>query len=250
VFRSVLVAFAGNNVLPARAGEVLRMGYLARLGEAPVSAAVAIVVVERMMDMGMLAVFALATIGLAVMDVSAPLMLYGVTGVLLTGLGLAVAAARRPDLVIAGVELAARPLPDRFGQFVVRQASGVSQGLAALSSITAVVMVVVWTFLFWLSGVAGIALWIWAFGLDVPWYASIVVLVFVGVGGMLPSSPGAVGTWHYFARSGLTSLGVSASTAASFAIVGHFMAIVPWTVISLPILLAHRRRVAVTEANP
>jgi hypothetical protein len=65
----------------------------------------------------------------------------------------------------------------------------------------------------------------------------IVVIVFVAFGTMLPSSPGFVGTYHYFATAALVFMGIAEESAAAFATLAHLMAIVPFTLIALPFLM-------------
>ena len=53
---------------------------------------------------------------------------------------------------------------------------------------------------------------------------------------MLPSAPGFIGTYHYFAALALGLFGVSTELAASFAIVGHAVAIIPFTILLSPLV--------------
>jgi hypothetical protein len=55
-----------------------------------------------------------------------------------------------------------------------------------------------------------------------------------------------VGTFHFFAMTAMSMLGVPATTATSFAVVAHFVAVIPLTLVSVVVLssdwLAWRRR--------
>jgi hypothetical protein len=88
--------------------------------------------------------------------------------------------------------------------------------------------------------------WLWAFGLDLPLYAPLIVMVFLAIGTMIPSSPGFIGTYHVACAYALELLGVEPAMAASVAIAGHFMATVPWTLtglfVSLPTIRAVWKR--------
>ena len=116
-------------------------------------------------------------------------------------------------------------------------------GFSALRSSRAVAQAFALTFLTRLVGMLTIQCWIWAFGLDLPIYASLIVTVFLSIGTMVPSSPGFIGTFHVAVAYALELMGVDSGMAASVAIAGHFMATVPWTVIGLFVTLPTIRSV-------
>ncbi|KAA3659534.1 MAG: UPF0104 family protein [Calditrichaeota bacterium] len=61
--------------------------------------------------------------------------------------------------------------------------------------------------------------------------ASLVLLVMVSIGIMIPASPGFVGTYHYFCVQGLALFGVGANDASSFAIILHISNYIPMTLL-------------------
>ena len=60
-----------------------------------------------------------------------------------------------------------------------------------------------------------------AFGLSLPFQAAVMVTVFTAFGKIIPSSPGAIGTFHYLVILVLTSFQVGKETALGYAIVLH-----------------------------
>jgi uncharacterized membrane protein YbhN (UPF0104 family) len=60
-----------------------------------------------------------------------------------------------------------------------------------------------------------------AFHLPVPWYAGLFVAVVVNLGGLVPSSPGAIGVYHYLAVLALSPWLHDSGIALGFAIVTH-----------------------------
>ena len=116
-------------------------------------------------------------------------------------------------------------------------------GFSALRSSRAVLEAVALTFLTRLVGMLTIQCWIWAFGLDLPLYAPLIVTVFLSVGTMIPSSPGFIGTFHVSVAYAFELMGVEPAMAASIAVAGHFMATVPWTIIGLFVSLPAIRSV-------
>jgi uncharacterized membrane protein YbhN (UPF0104 family) len=71
-----------------------------------------------------------------------------------------------------------------------------------------------------------------------PWFATATGTLAT----LLPSSPGYVGTFDYFAMLGLTAYGASRSVAAAFALLVHLVLWVPVTVIGGIMLLGGSRR--------
>jgi glycosyltransferase 2 family protein len=57
---------------------------------------------------------------------------------------------------------------------------------------------------------------------------------------LLPSSPGYVGTFDYFAALGLTAYGASLGAATAFALLVHLVLWVPVTVLGFALLLVGR----------
>ena len=234
VVKSLLVAFVGNAIFPLRAGEVMRVAYLSRhgMGEAPPTSCVAVLVVERLLDTLFLFLLLASIVlaGLVELPNNAVVLLAAGFAVLL-----AVVlwwTANRPEQVVAVF----------FGSpFVAAKVERFSRGLATVSRARGLKAVVL-TAGYWAFQALSIRIWLWAFNVDLAWYAPLVVIVFIAFGAALPSSPGYVGTYHFFAISGLTLLGVGQETAVSIATVGHFLAIVPMTLAGITILAGERSR--------
>jgi len=53
--------------------------------------------------------------------------------------------------------------------------------------------------------------------------AALFVMVVANLGILIPSSPGYIGTFHFFALSALAVFGVARETALSYAVVSHAM---------------------------
>ncbi len=66
---------------------------------------------------------------------------------------------------------------------------------------------------------------------------------------LLPSSPGYVGTFDYFAILGITAYGASRAAAAAFALLVHFLLWLPPTVVGALCLMSLRGPRAGARAN-
>jgi hypothetical protein len=242
-----LLGFTGSNVLPFRLGEILRVDYLARRTGHPRSFLLGTVAVERLMDAAvLLLLFALivpTVLDRSLMEGSYPLFLAATAAAVLTGI-LVVRWGGLPEVV--GRLL--RPLGSRVaGAAEVHVERGVT-GLLALSHARWAPAALGATGLYWLTGIGSFTVIMAAFGLDLPWYAPFLVAAVTSLGTALPSAPGFVGTYHYFAALGISFLGVDPSVAASFAIVAHAMAFLPFTLLGLG-FFAHILRVQVGGAG-
>ncbi len=232
--RSVFLGFVGNNVLPLRLGELLRVGFLARTTKVSAEGCLALVALERVVDTFCLLVVLGICAVVASVDVSADFRLLLTGVVVAAALGGALFVARNPQLAIRIATWGASFLGPRVSRIVGVRATRFAEGLAALASSKLLSSVLALSLGSWVAGLLSVEVVLWAFGLSLPWYAPLVVLAFLAFGTMLPSSPAFVGTYHYFGAMALGVLGVGVDEATAFAVVAHFMAFVPFTVIALP----------------
>jgi uncharacterized protein (TIRG00374 family) len=237
IFRSILLAFAANNVIPLRAGDLLRVEYLARTGRAARTACLAVVAFERLLDTLSVALLLAATLPLAAVRV--PLGTSFVVGVALAACGAAalVLAARRRDALARLAARVAALLGERASAAVARHTQTFFGALDAAGSPRVFAGLLGLSLGGWLQSVVSLELWIRAFGWSLPWYAPVVVLGFVTFGIAIPASPGHVGTYHFFASAAMLALGRTKEEAASFALVGHAVAVIPYTLLAAPLLL-------------
>lgn len=238
-----LSGYVTDNLLPFRLGELVRIDLLARAGEVSRSSTIAVVGLDRLIDlMSMLLLFAVAA-PLLTFDLARADRLAIVTFIMVAGLALALWLATHPSAISRGTAIVVRPLTPAIQQWVVEKAQRFSEGLGALRSRSMIATVMGITLVARLVGMLTIQCWLWAFDLSLPLYAPLIVLLFISIGTMIPSSPGFIGTFHLACAYSLELMGVEPGMAASVAIVGHFMATVPWTVGGLFVCLPGIRRV-------
>lgn len=238
--RAVFAGYFGNAVLPARVGELMKAGYLSRVGSPTLTACFAFLAVERVFDLVVIAIVAL-WVSFVVLNEQAG------GGVLLfslaagTGAVVLVVLARSPQRVVAFARAGIRLLGPRVDAAISPRIETFLEGLSALDTARRLIPVVLSTLLYWGASVATIAIWPLAFGLSLPWYTPLVVMVFLSLGTALPSTAAFVGTYHYAAAAALTIVGVSRETAVAVAVFVHAATFVPWTIaagliIMLPLL--------------
>ncbi|MBW2376283.1 MAG: flippase-like domain-containing protein [Deltaproteobacteria bacterium] len=226
-FTPLLGGYVTDNIFPFRLGELVRIDLLARAGDISRGSTVAVVALERLLDLISFLILFAAVVPILAIDLSGDgriaWALGAVVGTLLAVAWLVANPSRFPAIIV----FFSRPFSQRVQAWLFQT----SQRFVDL------------TFLTRLVGMLTVQCWLWAFGLELPVYAPLVVTVLLAIGTLLPSSPGFIGTFHVAVAYALELMGVDAGMAASVAIAGHFMATVPWTVIGLFVTLPTIRSV-------
>ena len=238
VFRSILLAFVGNNLLPFRAGEVLRVGYLTRKEKSKAASCTATVALERFLDVFVLAFLFTGLLAFSLVDWSQSGVLnkwYVLSALLLIGVGMSAIAwsSRYPSKVVDFAVRLTKPFGDRAAEVVEQLARDFMAGLHGVNSYSRGLSAAAITLGYWLTSVGSVAIWMWAFGFSVPLYAPAVVALFTAFATVIPSSPGFVGTYHYFVTVSLGIVGIEGAKAVSFALVGHAVSTIPFTVVGV-----------------
>ncbi len=223
----LIIGFAVNNLLPARLGEFARAYMLGQREDISKSLSFATVVVERLLDGLTLLVFLLA------LSFFFPLPGWGqrmgflaalfFLGALAFLFFLLYREAQALRLVRRISSLLSPSWADSLERLLTSFVAGVESlrqrhllpGLALLS-------VSIWAFeatsYFFLT---------WAFPISLSplsrVMAALFVTVVVNLGVLIPSSPGYVGTFHFFAMSALSVFGAGREVALSYAVVSHAM---------------------------
>lgn len=219
------VGLLANNVLPLRAGELVRVLSLCRESGLRRTAVLATVGVERVFDLGVIAVLQLAVAAyLPDAAVARRFTLLAVAIIVLAVVVvavLAVAPARR----VAGAFLIRLPGLRSRGAVLI---DSLRTGLAALRDRQLAAVALLWTLASWL--VLAFSGWcvLRAFGLHLPWHAAVFLLVAVTFAQAVPASAGSVGVFELAARSALVAYGVPPAVALSAGLVLHAVSALPF----------------------
>lgn len=225
-----LGSIALNNVLPLRAGDIVRAVIFPSAIGVPRTAAIGSIVMERLVDL--LTLLVCLAIG-AVALKAHPLPDWLRDGaVLLASAGIATlflifffsgSLSRR--LRAIGESRAEGSLPRK----ALGLAAELLAGFRQMSGWRTLLLVFGLSALAWL-GEMGLFLSLMAgFGLGVDPLAALLVMAFATLSTLAPSSPGYVGPFHLAAFTSLILLGVDEETATSFAVLSHLMLWVPTT---------------------
>jgi glycosyltransferase 2 family protein len=236
LFAITMIGFMANNVLPARLGEFVRAYALGRSEALPASLPFATIVIERIFDGFTLLVFLVG--GLSFLRPTRTLLwaaglACGLYVVVLASL-LAIRTGHGLGLLTAVLER----LPERVGVPARRLLESFRAGLDVLGDPAAVVGTALLSIVIWVVNALGVEAMFRAFSLDLPFYASFLVLGVIAVALVLPSAPGYVGPFQAGTVQGLALLGVTRETALSLSIVYHLCNYIPITIAGLAYLSA------------
>jgi hypothetical protein len=243
--RPFLVSIAMNNTLPLRVGDVMRaVGFRSTLRSSPM-AVVGTLLVERLLDVVVL--LAIFFAGLLLLDrgvIPAPFLFGGaLVGFVATATLLSLILVPDPLRRLASRILHRAPLGE--GRLRARALSLSNQffdSLAVARPAHRVLTLLALSVLAWTLEGTMYACVAWSLGVDGsaagPWFA----LATGTLATMIPSSPGYVGTFDYFAVLGLTAFGATRVVALTFALLVHILLWLPVTLVGTAYLLVPARR--------
>jgi len=238
VAASLLVGYLANNVLPARLGELVRSHHLGDRTGISRASVLGTVVVERIVDTGVLvAIASTAIVVLSVRGLVASAVLLGlaVTGLLVAGLALALVAHRLPfaDRVIAAVER--RPS-------VAGAAARLRGGLAVAGRPRTMAGAIGWSVAAWAATIVAFAAAGQAIGLELTWGQAALLAAGVSLVTAIPAGPGYVGTFELAAVQIGQAVGIDADAAFALALLVHASILLVTSVGGVTALLATGRR--------
>jgi uncharacterized protein (TIRG00374 family) len=237
MFPIVAIGYMGNNIYPARAGELLRAVVLKRKEGISISASLATIVVERVFDGVVMLGFVflnlpeLATLTTAsgfVGDIQT-LALWGSIA-FLGALGIFMAAAMFPvqaERIIG--KLIQVLLPTKFQEKVAEVVGRFLNGLESLRSPRDAIMVLLTSLVIWLLETGKYWFVMHAFDFKVSFFALMLMNGIVNLATTIPSAPGYVGTFDAPGIAVLTAYGVDQGIAAGYTLVLHAALWVPIT---------------------
>ena len=239
MFPITTIGYMGNNVYPARAGEVLRAVILRRKEGVSVSASLATIIVERIFDgVVMLAFVFLNLPELAKMTNASGFVgniqqvaVIG-TGVFLGALIVFLMAGMFPQTAAkVGFWFIFRLTPKRLHERIIGLMTKFLDGLASLRSPVNVLMVFFTSVLIWLLETGKYWFVMHAFNFRVSFFALMLMNGIVNLATTIPSAPGYIGTFDAPGIAVLTAYGVEHSVAAGYTLVLHVALWLPITLL-------------------
>lgn len=236
VFWANMAGYLGNSILPARAGELVRAAYLARRSQVSMSFALAVGLVERLVDLTALVVlgaFALSSIG-----IMPPLFQQALNGIaIIGGIGLLfVFILPRLEKIISRLILVFPILTDAHRSKINAILGQFLNGLKSLHGFSRAIQFTALTGLIWLMDAVGTVLLSYILRIPLLLQQAFVLLAALGLSSAIPSTPGGIGIVQFVAVSVLAPFGIPQEDALAFIIISQmlsYLIILFWGLLSL-----------------
>ena len=232
LFPTVVIGYMGNNVYPARAGEVLRSYVLRRREAVPMSASLATVLLERIFDGLVMLLFIFVTLPFAPLPPTYRLFVFILSALFLILFLIFMLLAARPQRMSSLYTLLVdRLIPHRwrtiahglFDRFII--------GLQSLRSPRELSQIMIFSLLIWL--IETLTYWIvmHAFSLNLSFSVLMLMTAVVNLFTTIPSTPGYVGTFHAPGIAILMQFGLPQPIASGYTVVLHIALWLPITLL-------------------
>jgi len=232
LFPIVVIGYMGNNVYPARAGEVLRSYVLRRNCGIAMSASLATVVLERLFDGLVMLLFVAITLPFAPLPNTFRTLVIGFSAMFIAALIGFIAVAAYPQrmsrLYTLAVDRFAPPflrprIHGLFDRFII--------GLQSLRSPREMLVILITSTLIWLGETLKYWFVMHAFPFEVSFLVLMLMTAVVNLFTTIPSTPGYIGTFDAPGIAILTQFGVAHAIAAGYTLVLHVALWLPVTLL-------------------
>lgn len=239
LFPIVCIGYMGNNIFPARAGEILRAYVLKRSEGVSMSASLAPIVVERVFDGLVMLMFVFITLPFVPISRDLRLFVSAASMLFFSALLIFFALAARPE---AAQTLYGRTfrriVPERFRHPIDGFLARFLTGLSFLHSGRDIGMVFVTSVFIWLTETLKYWFVMHAFdhldgGFPVPFYVLMLMNGIVNLATTIPSAPGYIGTFDTPGVAVLAAYGVDRALAFGYTIVLHAALWFPITILGV-----------------
>jgi uncharacterized protein (TIRG00374 family) len=218
------VGYMGNNVLPARAGEALRVVLLSSRTDASKRTVIGSIIAERLLDVIALAVIFVVTVygvlGAKVLPTDRPILTAGISVLALALVCVGLWVLRRHH-VFERVRDWLRPLADAPRAMLAREG----------------VVLLVATFVLWAVEAAVYYAVARSVELGISMTGALYLVALTNFVAALPAAPGSIGTFDAAVAWGANRLGASGSAAVSYLLMLRFVLYVPITVFGFVVLV-------------
>ncbi len=252
LWHAVAIGFMANNLLPFRAGEVVRTIAASRLAGARFSAVLSSIAVERIFDG--LAVVALLSLSLIASDLPPDVAVGGVS----VRHAAQVAGAMGAAGLVAGLLVVAFPaaaerairsvLPaGRMTERIIALIDGLRHGLTVLRSPSLLAGTVIWSLVLWLMNALALYVAFEAFDIQVGFLGALLMQGILIFGITVQLTPGFLGQFEAAIVAALALFRVPNDVASSYAIAYHILTFVPiivlgaWSLARTPVALSDLR---------
>ncbi len=234
LFVVLVIGFMANDILPLRAGEVVRAFMLWWKERLEPGATLGTIVVERIFD-GLALICLLLIAGLAVsLDDQLRLLAWAAGAVFVAGILAVFALTLVPKPLLNLAEKVLSPFPERLSSLALRLLHGFVGGLGILRSARETVAVMVLSVGAWVLEAGMYFILMFSFSFTPRFSAAFLGTAVANLAAMVPSSPGYVGTFDWGLSKALeVTYRVDPSEALAYTGLVHAALIVPVVLLGL-----------------
>ncbi len=236
VFNATMIGFMCNYTLPARVGEIIRAYLIGTRGNISKSAAFATIIVERVMDVFILTLFA------AILLIFFPVPVYfkkiGAVIVILNTLIfiILIVMDKKSEAFIKIIEKPLSVFGEKIKEKIKTFLFSFIKGLKILENRSIFLLAAVFSLGIW--SITGLLFYVlfFSFPIRLPLYAAFLDMITLTFGIMIPSTSGFIGTFQFFAKEGLMIFHVDPNIALSYSILlyaSQFLLVVGVGLVSL-----------------
>lgn len=235
LFRTVVIGYAANDLLPARMGEIVRAFLLGREERISKTSTFVTILIERLFDgLTMLTFIVAASFLLHFTDEELAMRVRLVSSLFIAAiLGLAVLAGM-PQRVVRFADFFVQHLPEEFQSRSRTLTHSFLNGLGVLRNPRDSLIVFTLSILAWLCETGMYAVLALGFGMTLRFAIYLLAAAFANLVTIAPSTPGYVGVFDAPIVYVLTTIGgVEQNLATSYTLVLHAALILPVTLLGL-----------------
>lgn len=234
LYSATIIGYMANNLFPARLGELIRVWVLSRREQISGPKVFASLVIDRLCDGGavmLMLVIALFTLQLPTgMENYSELLKIGGSFTLLfylSVLGILLLLKMRTFLMLGVMGRLLKPFPAVLSERLIPLVGSFIEGIRLSTQRNHHLLIVLSSVLIWLTALWPIDLILRGFGINLPFSASLFIMVLLVFAVMIPSAPGYIGTYHMACFTGLAAFNIAESSAISIALVIHGLSFFP-----------------------
>ncbi|MFN8412657.1 MAG: lysylphosphatidylglycerol synthase transmembrane domain-containing protein [Anaerolineales bacterium] len=223
VFWANMTGYLGNNILPARAGELIRAAYVSKVSKASATFAIATGLVERFFDLIFLIILSLISLsfvgGLSELFVRALRIMAFVAGL---GALFIIFTPFVGNWILTKLT-SWKWRASTFQEKILGFLEQFFHGVEAFHNFRRVFLFTLFTFLIWLMDGLGAVLLAKSLQVSLSLMQSFLFLSMLGISSAIPSTPGYVGVYQFVAVTVLQPFGFTREIAIAFALMIQFM---------------------------
>lgn len=230
VFSASMIGYLANNILPFRMGEIVRAYVLGEIAQITKIGTLSNIMIERLCDVSTMFVFFI--IGSWLVELSNWMQNIRMTAtaiIIIAYIGLIFLYLVRTKFLVLFDKIA----NNKLLVFIRQLINHILEGLTSIHSLKNLLLITGLSLIGWFAEVFTYLFVGKSIGLPLSVFPMMIVLAIVNLGGAIPSSPGFVGNFEFFAVQSLLFFGIEKPSALSFAILLHLLLYFPVTILGV-----------------